>query len=185
MTWLYSGEFESNSGFILFDDVEDEDDDDENDDEEFTDELLSHIDERLDIRACAMAVPMLVHFSPSDAEASNLLESKLDMSWEADELLEAVVDWLAVVVEVWCVTHDWKPTAGIVCKGLDVRLGNGVVVFDRIGVEHMALRSLRMPSRMRISKSILLFSSSFFIMEKWKFVNFSRSYDFLNVFTNE
>lgn len=131
--------------------------------------------------AWAIATPTLVHFSTPDSFDSNFDPSRLLIICEADiikfagdadednddELAVTIpdpgggggddefVEWLWVNVPV----------------GFDVRWGSVSTAAvpppaptdEEIGAEHIALSSFRIPSSIRISRSILLLSSSFFI----------------------
>lgn len=178
MTWLYSGELQSKRELVVFELVvlelavprvlmwsldEDEDrvDDDEDiddvsvdvhvvvdADDDVDDELgIAHdddgvVDDLLDMRAAAMAAPMLAHFSLS----LNLSESKLLMICEADvnDAFDGKFSWESA---------PWQVALFDVGTGADTKPVDGV--------EHIAFNSFKIPSRIRISRSILLFNSSF------------------------
>ena len=108
-----------------------------------------------------MALPRLAHLSP--LASSNLAVSRLLMICEAEtsELGDDEAGWTGgggggggdedSDDELW----PSVPT------GFEVRCGSVKLDAAATGAEQMALSSFRMPSRMRISRSILLLSSSF------------------------
>ena len=136
--WLYSIEFISND-----EEDDDEEEEDDWDDDEFWD--IDSFENFVEMIAFAIAAPTSLHFSVF----SNLLGSKLLIKTDG------------IDIELDDVDEDETDEEPIVDDD-EMRL---LLTDDDDGggAEQIAFKSLSIPSNIRISKSILLFNSSFYI----------------------